>query len=106
MENKFNNIKSKEWLPFQKSFTLYAGKESLIRDNLRFFTKPSLHYKPNVGVFGNEQYKITVQKHCEDLIVSYIKYWLKKLGKKIPTNIFLAGGLFANVRIKNEMLDR
>ena len=62
MENKFNNLGSKEWLPFQKSFTLYAEKESLIRDNLRFFTKPSIHYKPNVGVFGNEQYKMTVQK--------------------------------------------
>jgi len=71
MDNKFNNLGSKEWLPFQKSFTRYAEKESLIRDNLRFFTKPSLHYKPNVRVFGNEQYKITVQKQCADLGLLY-----------------------------------
>ena len=71
MENKFNNLGSKEWLPFQKSFTLYAEKESLIRDNLRFFTKPSLNYKPNIRVFGNDQYKITVQKQCADLGLLY-----------------------------------
>jgi len=71
IDNKFNNLGSKEWLPFQKSFTRYAEKESLIRDNLRFFTKPSLHYKPNVRVFGSEQYKITVQKQCADLGLLY-----------------------------------
>jgi DNA modification methylase len=37
MKNKFNNIGSKEWLPFQKSWSTYQGDEALYRANIRFF---------------------------------------------------------------------
>jgi hypothetical protein len=42
MENRFNNLTSKEWLPFQKSWSIVESDESLLRDNLRFFTLSSL----------------------------------------------------------------
>jgi DNA modification methylase len=50
-KNRFNNLTSKEWLPFQKSWFLYESDTSLYRDNLRFFIKfdlptvpPSFYY--------------------------------------------------------------
>lgn len=42
MENRFNALTSKEWLPFQKSWSVVDSDETLIRDNLRFFTMPSV----------------------------------------------------------------
>jgi len=42
MENRFNALTSKEWLPFQKSWSVVDSDETLIRDNLRFFTMPGL----------------------------------------------------------------
>lgn len=39
MKNKFNNLNSKEWLPFQKSWFKHTSDETLYRENIRFFTK-------------------------------------------------------------------
>jgi hypothetical protein len=39
MQNRFNRVGSKEWLPFQKSWFRYSGHETLYRSNLRFFCK-------------------------------------------------------------------
>ena len=41
MENRFSNLTSKEWLPFQKSWFKFENKFNLIEKNLRFFTKGS-----------------------------------------------------------------
>ena len=56
-------------------------------------------FKKILEPFNREDIAAGVQKHCEDLIVAYVKYWLKKLGKRTPQDICLAGGLFANVKI-------
>ena len=56
-------------------------------------------FKKILNPFSREDIAAGVQKHCEDLIVLYVKYWIKKLGKDSPKNICLAGGLFANVKI-------
>jgi DNA modification methylase len=39
MKNRFNNIDSKEWLPFQKSWFRYKTDEELYRKSIRFFMK-------------------------------------------------------------------
>ncbi len=39
MKNRFNNLTSKEWLPFQKSWFKYSNLENLYRENVRFFMK-------------------------------------------------------------------
>jgi DNA modification methylase len=41
MKNKFNQITSKEWLPFQKSWYKVSSIENLYRDTIRFFTDNS-----------------------------------------------------------------
>lgn len=38
-ENRFNDLGSKEYLKFQKSWFYFSDKENLFRENIRFFTK-------------------------------------------------------------------
>ena len=45
-----------------------------------------------------------MQKHCEDLIVLYIKFWLKKLNKTLPINICLAGS-FCKCKINQKIAE-
>lgn len=51
VKNRFNNITSKEWLPFQKSWFVSGDDEALYKSNIRFFTqineenpKPKIYY--------------------------------------------------------------
>tara|TARA_B100002003_G_scaffold139620_1_gene129167 strand:+ start:265 stop:1971 length:1707 start_codon:yes stop_codon:yes gene_type:complete len=44
-----------------------------------------------------------VQKHCENLIVKYIKKWVKKINRPEIKNVCLAGGVFANVKINQRV---
>ncbi|MBN2011986.1 hypothetical protein JW960_21845 [candidate division KSB1 bacterium] len=46
MKNRFNNLTSKEWLPFQKSWFKYTDDYTLYRDNIRFFVKFDLKELP------------------------------------------------------------
>jgi len=57
MKNKFNQISSKEWLPYQKSWYLYKDEEKLVKDTVRFFTDYTL--KSVVGYIGDnyEEFK-------------------------------------------------
>lgn len=67
IENKFNNLGPKEWLPFQKSFTIYDTMDLLIESNLRFFTKPSVRPKPNVLAFGSTDFLSTFSACAKQL---------------------------------------
>lgn len=53
--NRFNNLTSKEWLPFQKSFFKYASKYEMYVQNLRFFTKCSDEKAVNVYFYGSDE---------------------------------------------------
>ena len=59
MINKFNDITSKEWLPFQKSWFKHDSIEKLYTDNIRFFTKADqtddtvFYFGSNNKVFEN-----------------------------------------------------
>ena len=54
MKNRFNNITSKEWLPFQKSWFIYKNDETLYEQHIRFFIKyDDPDFEPNLFYFGN-----------------------------------------------------
>ena len=71
MENQFNDLSAKEWLPFQKSFSIFKGKESLIRDNLRFFMKPSFSPNPIVTAKGSNRFEEMVKIQARYIRVTY-----------------------------------
>ena len=50
-ENRFNNLESKEYLKFQKSWVIFENYESLYKDNIRFFTKAKEDYLPDISVY-------------------------------------------------------
>ncbi len=58
MENRFNNLTSKEWLPFQKSWFKFEDWSKLYNENIRFFTKKEkdtevVYYSgPDSSLFG------------------------------------------------------
>jgi len=65
MKNRFNNITSKEWLPFQKSWFKFENNEILYNQHLRFFIKyDDEEFAPNVFYYGND--KKTFQKIAEE----------------------------------------
>ncbi len=39
VRNRFNLLTSKEWLPFQKSWFMFASEGEMFKSNIRFFTK-------------------------------------------------------------------
>ena len=71
MENRFNDLSAKEWLPFQKSFSIFKDKKSLIRDNLLFFTKPSLSPTPIVTAKGSSDFERMVKTQAKNIKISY-----------------------------------
>ena len=77
--------------------------------NLNIYSPHNINRQKNfeqiLAPFKKEDIAAGVQKHCEDLIVLYIKFWLKKLNKTLPINICLAGGLFANVKINQKIAE-
>ncbi len=64
MINRFNNIDSKEWLPYQKSWFKFTTDEDLYRKSIRFFMKfDSEEMDRNFFFWGNpDQEKIA--KNC------------------------------------------
>jgi len=50
--------------------------------------------------FRIEDLAASIQKQLEDVVVKYCKYWIEKVGNG---NVCLAGGVFANVRLNQEI---
>lgn len=61
--NRFNNISSKEWLPFQKSWYIEKDKEETYRKNIRFFVKFDWEeYDPIIFFQGSKEDERLFQK--------------------------------------------
>jgi DNA modification methylase len=56
MKNRFNNISSKEWLPFQKSWFLSDSTETLYEKHIRFFIKyDDPEHAPTLFYYGKNK---------------------------------------------------
>ncbi len=64
-----------------------------------FFTNLDFKLKKDLQKFKREDIAAGLQHHCENLVLKYIKYWIKKINRPDIKSICLAGGLFANVKI-------
>ena len=82
-------------------------KSGVIKANLGKYYKPffnpySKELKKEINSFKKQDIAAATQKHTEDCLVKLLTYHLK-LHKIKKTNLMLAGGLFANVKI-NQVL--
>jgi len=68
-----------------------------------FFTNLSSELIRDLRKHSKEDIAAGVQLHCENIVVKFIKYWIKKINNKKANSICLAGGLFANVKINQKI---
>ena len=65
--NRFNNISSKEWLPFQKSWYIETDLEETYRKNIRFFVKFDWEeHQPNIFFYGNSDKESLFKKVAKE----------------------------------------
>ncbi len=81
MRNRFNNITSKEWLPFQKSWFIDQGDEATYRSNLRFFLRLDGSLPQNIFYWGDDLGKKAIKKVAKSL---NIKVFYPESKRKIP----------------------
>jgi carbamoyltransferase len=55
--------------------------------------------------YSREDIAAGVQAHVEDLVVRFVRHWLKRLDRPDVRNLCLAGGLFANVKINQRVAE-
>ena len=80
---------------------IWIDKEHVVRSAL--FLRAGFNRKKMQQIFRNykrEDIAAALQKRCEDIIIQWIDYWIKKTGIK---DIALAGGVFANVKINQKI---
>ena len=67
MKNRFNNIDSKEWLPYQKSWFKFSSDEELYRKSLRFFMKfDSEEMNRNFFFWGSDEQEKLAQNIAQE----------------------------------------
>lgn len=64
-----------------------------------FYTNLSEELTADFAQFTREDLAAGLQKHCENLVTQYVRYWLDRIDRPDIRNICLAGGVCANVRI-------
>ena len=88
---------------FTKYLQLSKDKKSYERKIRSFWYLNALEmFKKDFSGFTREEIASGLQKRFEDVIVEHIRYWLQKYPMK---NITLAGGIFANVKLNQRILD-
>ena len=85
---------------FKKIVSCKSGEIKCNLNEYRpFYTKLSKKLLTKLRKHSKEDIAAGVQKHCEDIVYKWIKYWIKKNKNKNVKNICLAGGVFGNVKI-------
>ncbi len=116
MKNKFNQISSKEWLPYQKSFQIYQNKEKLYKDTVRFFCNKRL--KKSIGYYGKDFHifskiceqnklkalKINNEEHDFQFILIDLTEDIKKI-KNEKSFINLRNKILRSIKEKKENLE-
>ena len=68
-----------------------------------YYYKVFLKLQKKLRNFHRDDIAAGIQKYSEKLMVEYIKSIINKFSNKKKTNIFLAGGMFANIKINQKI---
>ncbi len=106
MKNRFNNITSKEWLPFQKSWFIEDNSKKHFNRNIRFFVKyDDGEYPPNIFFKGNEnKTKIINEVTQKNSAILYTEKDLDKIDTLQYILIDIRDDLYKNPTLKNYSL--
>ena len=81
------------------------------KDNLKFentsgyYLKVYKKLKKNLKNFSREDIAAGIQIHSENLTLEYIKSIINKFSPSKKINLFLAGGIFANIKINQKIAE-
>lgn len=68
-----------------------------------FYTNLPKKFTDLLDQCSKEDVAAGLQTHCEKLLVSYIKHWIKESKRTDIKNVCLAGGIFGNVKINQRI---
>ncbi len=79
------------------------------KSSLRFVNYGGYHFdamrrlKKDLKNFTREDVAAGIQHHCEELVCAYVSAVIEKFNNNKAAHVFLAGGLFANVKINQRV---
>ena len=79
--NRFNNLTSKQWLPFQKSWYKFNSVAQLLIENVLFFTKVDDETRRSPNIFIDAEDKIIKQLVKDDRLINRNIITKKNLGR-------------------------
>ncbi len=93
---------SKETLPILKQMIDFDAETGQIKNSGGYHIKAIKTLKKNLQKFSREDISAGVQDLVEDIVTKYVAHQIKKYFNQ-KENVFLAGGLFANVKLNQRI---
>lgn len=91
---------------FRKLIVFEEGKiKALVGPYKPFYTNLHPDLISELDRHNKEDIAAGVQQHCEDLVTSYIRYWMRKMDRPDLRNVCLAGGVAANVKVNQRIAE-
>jgi len=85
---------------------IYFDKEKLNFVNTGgYYHKVFLKLKKELKNFSKEDLASGIQNYSEKLMIEYVEAVINKFSSEKKTNIFLAGGIFANIKINQKIAE-
>ena len=88
--------KLKEFIFFDKENINFINKGG-------YYLNAYLKLKNELNEFSREDIAAGIQSHTEKLMIEYINTLLEEFSKNKKTNVFLAGGIFANIKLNEKI---
>jgi len=70
-----------------------------------FYTNLNAELIEELDKFSREDIAAGLQAHCETLVTEYVKHWIAKIDRPDIRNVCLSGGISANVKINQAVLE-
>jgi len=95
----------------EKTADVFARYIYFDKERLSFVNKGGYHFramdalKRDLASFSKEDIAAGIQSHTEKIVCEYVSAAIEKFSSEKPANVFLAGGVFANVKVNQRILD-
>ena len=88
-----------------KKYIIFNTKNLKFENNGGYYFRVYKKLKNDLKNFSREDIAAGIQAHSENLTIEYIKAILKKFCFSKKINLFLAGGIFANIKINQKIAE-
>lgn len=89
---------------FEK-YIFYNEKKMRFENNGGYHLKIMSQLEKDLKIFSKQDIAAGIQEHTEEIVCRYINCIIDKFCFGKPVHVFLAGGLFANVKVNQQILN-